>query len=78
MNNVLYEGVIVPARDSQDGESATSICVTRESNGLAIWRYSFEEGAVCVKIEPYATKNAFIEEAVGMVQRERALVKKAA
>jgi hypothetical protein len=78
MNNVLYTGVIIPAKDSADGDSPTTICVTREANGLAIWRSSYEEGTVCVKHELYPNTDDLIEEAVGMVQRERAMLKKAA
>jgi len=78
MNNEIYCGTIISARDSQDGESPTTISVTQENNGLAIWRSSFEEGSVCVKILPYALKDAMIEEAVAMVNRERALSVRAA
>jgi hypothetical protein len=76
MNNVIYTGVIIPAKESADGESPTTICVTQEANGLAIWRSSYEEGTVCVKHELYACADRYLEEAVGMVQRERAMVKK--
>lgn len=78
MENTLYSGIIIPASQSSDGETPTEITVTKEANGFAIWRSSCEEGTVCVKHELYARADAFIEEAVGMVQRERAMVKKAA
>lgn len=78
MQNKLYSGVIIPASQAADGETPTEIIVTGEANGYAIWRSSCEEGTVCVKHELYARADAYIEEAVGMVQRERAMVKKAA
>lgn len=78
MENVLYRGIIIPAGKAADGETPTSVIVTREANGVAIWRESCEEGLTCVKHEMYARDDAYIEEAVGMVQRERALVAKAA
>lgn len=78
MQNAIYRGIILPAGASEDGESPTTITVTREANGLAIWRSSFEEGTLIVKHELYANEAEYIEEAVGMVQRERAMLKKAA
>lgn len=78
MNNALYRGIIIPASKAKDGDTPTAITVTREANGCAIWRESFEEGLVCVKHKASAIADALIEEAVGMVQRERALLAKAA
>lgn len=78
MENILYRGIIIPRREALDGETATAIIVTREANGLAIWRESHEEGVVVLKHELYAIEAEYIEYAVAVVQRERALVKKAA
>jgi len=77
MNNVLYRGIIVHARDALDGETATAIIVTQENNGYAIWRDSAEDGVNCVRHDLYSAQSLILEEAVGLVQQARAALAKA-
>jgi hypothetical protein len=77
MNGVLYEGVVISARHSADGESPTIIYVTKEANGSAIWRTSYEEGTVILEHQAYGNQNDMIEKAVLMVVAERKMAPKA-
>lgn len=69
MNGIIYRGIIVPASRASDGETPTSIFVTREDNGYVIWRQTAENG---VEFREHKwTRDEAIEEAVIRVQDER-------
>ncbi|KVZ18617.1 hypothetical protein WT88_29485 [Burkholderia stagnalis] len=71
MQNIVYTGIIVPARDSVDGETPTEIIVTHEANGHAIWLSGHDEGTMLVSFERHKRRDTVLEEAVAMVLRER-------
>lgn len=67
--NVLYCGVIVPACESADGETATEVFVTEYANGFLLWRNSHDEGRKIVRWG--CDRDELIEQAVQMAHQER-------
>jgi len=71
MKGVLYLGIVKPAAESPDGETASYYAVTEEANGYAIWWSSFECATTCVRHEPFWDRSAAIELCVELVQAAR-------
>ena len=71
MNNELYRSVIVPSRESPDGETPDVITVTAENNGYAIYRDCAEHGVRLIEWAHH-DKNKLIEHAVMLAQDARA------
>jgi hypothetical protein len=71
MENVLYEATIVPAAESQDGETPTMLRVTKETNFHALTRESYEDGLEVIAISRYHA-NMLIESAVDLAREEKA------
>lgn len=66
MNNEIYVGLVVSARDAADGETPTRIILTKEANGHAIWKQSAEEGIVLVEHAYFSARDAAIKKAVDL------------
>jgi hypothetical protein len=41
MDYVLYQKLIVPCRESEDGDTPTHVFVTEENNGYGVFTYGF-------------------------------------
>lgn len=72
MNGEIYRGVVVPAREAADGETPAAYCVTKETNGYAIWFGSFDTAATLIELEPYRQRDQVIERAVELTLSARA------
>lgn len=68
MKNVLYCRTIVPAKDAEDGETATQIVVTEEVNLFAVWETS-EFGNEL--LNTFNTREDALDSAVLLVAKER-------
>lgn len=71
MENVIYKTIVIPAKESQDGESPTILYVTKEVNGFLLLRESYDGGT---EVLDYNTYNGYglIEKAVDLGRKERA------
>jgi hypothetical protein len=76
MENVLYSSVIVPAAESEDGDTPTILYVCKEANAVIVWNSSFADGTQFLK--SFSGSNPAIEFAVDEARRRRAELKKAA
>lgn len=63
MNNVLYSSTIVPARESEDGETPTILYCCKENNGYAIFLSDYAKGTRIIKYLR-SSRNEAIEFAV--------------
>lgn len=49
MENILYSAVIVPAKESPDGETPTMLYVCQETNAIVVWLESYDDGLVYLR-----------------------------
>lgn len=70
MKNVLYSSTIVPATESEDGDTPTILYVCEENNAVVVWNSSYEGGTEFVK--SFSGSNLAIEFAVDEARRRRA------
>lgn len=71
MENVIYRGIVVTAKASNDGETPTLYEVTKEANGYAIWYHAADCHYTLVRFEPHRTRDQAIEEAVKLTLVDR-------
>lgn len=63
MENTLYSRTLVSRRDSVDGETPTTLSVTKELNCWIVWLESYHTGTVALHVERHNRDKA-IEKAV--------------
>lgn len=67
MENIIYSKTIVPAKDSQDGETPTVFYLTKEVNGFMISLDGYDGLDVLDFMPRYKSQSAAIERAVELV-----------
>lgn len=58
MENVLYQKTIILAEDSEDGETATLVCVTEEANGYGVFLNGYKGTWMLAFFAPYRKDEA--------------------
>jgi hypothetical protein len=69
MENVIYSKLIVPMRESHDGETPTQIELTEEINCFLLWRTGYDGNVLLNNWDKYSRTEA-IEEAVREAKAE--------
>lgn len=71
MKGAIYTGTVAPANRSPDGETASQVILTEESNGFAIWFSDHDGGTRLVEYLQHTTRNVAIELAVQATMSRR-------
>ena len=63
MKNILYRKILIPATESEDGDSPTTVFVTEEVNFIGVWCSSYG-GVYILKAYSMLQRYTAIEDAV--------------